>query len=86
MSDEINGAAAPQPSAGSNMAPAPTGETEARSGDGRTLAAENSADGNDAQVMLPLVDVVEDAGGITLYADLPGVPKENLTLHLEFNN
>ena len=33
--------------------------------------------------LLPAVDVVEDAGGITLYADLPGVPRENLGLHLE---
>ncbi|MFS0757110.1 Hsp20/alpha crystallin family protein [Noviherbaspirillum sp. 1P10PC] len=32
---------------------------------------------------LPPVDVVEDANGITLYADLPGVPRENLSLHLE---
>ncbi|NWG75775.1 MAG: Hsp20/alpha crystallin family protein, partial [Rubrivivax sp.] len=30
--------------------------------------------------MLPAVDVIEDAGGITLYADLPGVPKDKLTL------
>lgn len=33
--------------------------------------------------LLPPVDVVEDAGGITLYADLPGVPKERLSLHVE---
>ncbi|WP_325170208.1 Hsp20/alpha crystallin family protein [Noviherbaspirillum pedocola] len=33
--------------------------------------------------LLPPVDVIEDAGGITLYADLPGVPKENLSLQLE---
>lgn len=33
--------------------------------------------------LIPPVDVVEDASGITLYADLPGVPKENLHLHLE---
>jgi HSP20 family molecular chaperone IbpA len=33
--------------------------------------------------LIPPVDVVEDANGITLYADLPGVPKENLQLHLE---
>ena len=26
--------------------------------------------------LLPPVDVVEDAGGITLYADLPGVPRD----------
>lgn len=33
--------------------------------------------------LLPPVDVIEDASGITLLADLPGVPKENLNLHLE---
>jgi HSP20 family protein len=33
--------------------------------------------------LLPAVDVIEDAGGITLYADLPGVPKDNLTLQVE---
>ena len=33
--------------------------------------------------LLPPVDVVEDATGITLYADLPGVPKDKLTLRVE---
>ena len=33
--------------------------------------------------MMPPVDVVEDAGGITLYADLPGVPRDRLNLHVE---
>lgn len=33
--------------------------------------------------LMPPVDVIEDAGGITLYADLPGVPKENLHLHVD---
>lgn len=33
--------------------------------------------------LLPPVDVVEDAGGITLYADLPGVPKDQLRLQVE---
>ena len=33
--------------------------------------------------LLPPVDVIEDAGGITLYADLPGVPKDGLHLHVE---
>lgn len=33
--------------------------------------------------ILPLVDVIEDAGGITLYADLPGVPKDGLHLQVE---
>jgi HSP20 family protein len=31
----------------------------------------------------PPVDVIEDASGITLYADLPGVPKDKLQLQLE---
>jgi len=33
--------------------------------------------------MIPPVDVFEDAAGITLYADLPGVPKDKLDLQLE---
>lgn len=33
--------------------------------------------------LLPPVDVIEDASGITLYADLPGVPKDKLNLRLE---
>lgn len=33
--------------------------------------------------MLPPVDVIEDASGITLYADLPGVPKDKLVVRVE---
>jgi HSP20 family molecular chaperone IbpA len=33
--------------------------------------------------LTPPVDVIEDAGGITLYADLPGVPKDRLHVHVE---
>ncbi len=33
--------------------------------------------------LLPPVDVIEDASGIVLYADLPGVPKENLHVQVE---
>lgn len=33
--------------------------------------------------VLPPVDVIEDASGITLYADLPGVGKEQLNLRVE---
>ena len=29
------------------------------------------------------MDVIEDASGITLYADLPGVPKEKLHLEVD---
>jgi HSP20 family protein len=37
---------------------------------------------NDA-ALIPPVDVIEDATGITLRADLPGVAKDKLTLHVE---
>lgn len=44
----------------------------------------NAADqAREDAALLPPVDVIEDAGGITLYADLPGVPKERLNLHVE---
>ena len=33
--------------------------------------------------MLPPVDVMEDASGITLYADLPGVPKDKLNIRVD---
>ena len=33
--------------------------------------------------LLPPVDVIEDATGITLYADMPGVPKDRLTLDVD---
>lgn len=37
----------------------------------------------DERTLLPPVDVVEDATGITLYADLPGVARERLQLRVE---
>lgn len=33
--------------------------------------------------LLPPIDVIEDATGITLFADLPGVPKDKLSLQIE---
>jgi HSP20 family protein len=33
--------------------------------------------------LLPPVDVIEDGGGITLYADLPGVAKDTLNIQVE---
>ncbi len=44
----------------------------------RTEMARNS----DAALM-PSVDVIEDSTGITLHADLPGVPKDKLSLQVE---
>jgi HSP20 family molecular chaperone IbpA len=39
--------------------------------------------GRSDATMLPPVDVIEDSGGITLFADLPGVSKDTLSLQLE---
>lgn len=36
-----------------------------------------------ATALMPPVEVIEDAGGITLYADLPGVPRDKLNLSIE---
>ena len=46
-----------------------------------TVAEQPAA--RDEAVLLPPVDVVEDATGITLYADLPGVSKDKLQLRVE---
>jgi HSP20 family protein len=37
----------------------------------------------DEPALLPPVDVIEDATGITLCADLPGVPKDRLQLRVD---
>ena len=34
-------------------------------------------------VLVPPVDVVEDEKGLTLSADLPGVPKDKLSVHVD---
>ena len=46
------------------------------------VTKEDRAARNDLGLMPP-VDVIEDSTGITLYADLPGVPKDRLNLHVE---
>jgi len=33
--------------------------------------------------LVPPVDVIEDASGITLHADLPGVPKDKLSVRID---
>lgn len=58
-----------------NTQPAPQNRDTQAGGGGQKQGQERA--------LLPPVDVVEDAGGITLYADLPGVTRDNLSLHLE---
>ena len=41
------------------------------------------SESREVSYIVPSVDVVEDTAGITLYADLPGVPKDKLHLQVE---
>ena len=49
----------------------------------RNVANLRTAQAPAGAALTPPVDVIEDAGGITLYADLPGVPKERLEISVE---
>lgn len=49
----------------------------------KNMAKEQPGEAGDEGVTMPPVDVVEDASGITLYADLPGVPKDKLLIRVE---
>ena len=54
--------------------------------DNKQVARTNAGTGAEQEpqrAVLPAVDVIEDAGGITLLADMPGVPKEQLELKVE---
>ncbi|SNS52437.1 Molecular chaperone IbpA, HSP20 family [Noviherbaspirillum humi] len=50
--------------------------TDRQAGGAKGLSSQEAA-------LRPPVDVIEDASGITLLADLPGMPKEKLNLQLE---
>lgn len=49
----------------------------------KTAVAKDSQAARSEAALMPPVDVIEDSGGITLYADLPGVPKDKLSLQVE---
>ena len=50
-----------------------------------TNVARETRASRDEPALLPPVDVIEDESGITLYADLPGVPREKLNLQMDGN-
>ena len=50
--------------------------------DRNELTTGNASDFNERPA-LPLVDIFENAGGITLLADMPGVSKERLDIKLD---
>jgi HSP20 family protein len=46
-------------------------------------AVAREAQAAELAALMPPVDVIEDATGITLYADLPGVPREKLSIEVD---
>lgn len=62
--------------------------TDLARGNPRAVPAAANGERRDetAAALPPAVDVIEDAGGITLIADMPGVPKDRLSIHLEGEN
>lgn len=48
-----------------------------------TTAVTKQGETRPEPALLPPVDVIEDASGITLYADLPGVAKDKLVLSVD---
>ena len=53
--------------------------------DHKELTTTSSTDSNPRPVA-PAVDIFEDAGGITLLADMPGVSRDRLEVHLDGDN
>jgi HSP20 family molecular chaperone IbpA len=49
----------------------------------KTITTQETQARQTEAALLPPVDVVEDSAGITLYADLPGVAKDQLNLRVE---
>ena len=49
----------------------------------QTRREQSSQAATEQPALLPPVDVIEDGEGITVYADLPGVPKERLDVHID---
>ena len=58
-------------------------QTKVAKQEGSKVARQEDAPARTEAALTPPVDVIEDATGITLYADLPGVPRDKLHLHVE---
>jgi HSP20 family protein len=60
-----------------------TAVTRNEQGTRTDAAARNESAQRSDTALIPPVDVIEDSTGITLRADLPGVPKDKLSLQVE---
>jgi len=57
--------------------------TQTQTRDPRPASTDAARPERNEGTLLPPVDVVEDASGITLYADMPGVAKDRVHLRVE---
>jgi HSP20 family molecular chaperone IbpA len=57
-------------------------KTDMKSAESRDLRAHNESEAS----VIPPVDIYEDAEGITLIADMPGVSRERLDLQIDGDN
>ena len=60
-----------------------TAVTRNEQGSRTDAVARNASAQRSDTALIPPVDVIEDSTGITLRADLPGVPKDKLSLQVE---
>jgi HSP20 family molecular chaperone IbpA len=70
---------------GNDQAPAkaPANGSATASATDAGATSEGAVASREMPAMTPPVDVIEDASGITLYADMPGVPRDKLNLRVE---
>ena len=54
--------------------------------DNTHMAKTDQAPSLPGQAMIPAVDIAESPSGITLFADMPGVSKEGLSIRVEGDN
>ena len=51
-----------------------------------TVARRDGAQAQKRPAIIPAVDVYEDAHGVTLWADLPGISRDRLNVHVQDGN
>jgi HSP20 family molecular chaperone IbpA len=61
----------------------PAADAATVSASASAAASTQAARRRDDYAIQPAVDVIEDAQGLTLFADLPGVPREQLQLRVD---
>lgn len=63
-----------------------TDSTEVAKRDPNALAQREEDRSTPTMTLLPAVDIIEDRSGVTLWADLPGVTKDKLEVHVHDGN